>query len=389
MMSTLDQDPGKRPGFVYILGSFGPSLVLFRGNLIRDLLKMGFRVAVGAPNLTLKLRKQLTAMGAEVHETPMSRAGISIVDDLRYYFQLKAMLLRDNPDLLLTYTIKPNIWGALAARRAGVRSIAMVTGLGYAFTDGSYRKSVKQRLVELFARSLYREATRHNYRVIFQNADDIADFVAAGCLEDKTKARLVSGSGVDMDHYSLVPLPEHPTVLMIARLLRNKGVREFAEAAASLKVSFPEARFQLIGPFDEGPDSISRSELESWEAAGLEYLGSVEDVRPAIAAARIYVLPSYREGTPRSVLEAMAMGRPVITTDVPGCRETVEDEVTGLLVPKNDAASLAAAIARLLAAPALAARMGEAGFRRASQKYDVRKVNEDLIREMDFGSLPR
>ncbi|HAW35439.1 MAG TPA: glycosyltransferase family 1 protein [Erythrobacter sp.] len=369
---------------IYLLGSYPPSLVHFRGNLIQDLIALGYRVTVGAPDLTEEWRQKLTAMGATVNETPMRRTGVGVLGDLRYYRRLKSLFIRDKPELVLTYTIKPNIWGALAANRTGVRSIAMVTGLGYAFTDGATKTSLRQWVIRTIVRRLYRVATNYNDRVIFQNSDDADDFFALGCIVDRDKARVVSGSGVDLVHYGRVPLPRTSTVLMVARLLRNKGVREYAEAAISTKRSFPAARFQLVGPFDPGPDSISRAELDGWIAAGLEYLGPVEDVRPYIAAARIYVLPSYREGTPRSVLEAMAMGRPVITTDTPGCRDTVVDGVSGLLVQKGDSDALAAALLRLLENPAEAESLGAAGFQLASRKYDVRLVNRDIIREIEL-----
>lgn len=372
---------------IFVLGSYAPSLLNFRGPLIRALLDAGHRVSVGAPDIASDVRATLETMGATVHETPLERTGTHIGADLVYYRALKRILRAVRPDALLTYTIKPNIWGALAAASVGITSYAMVTGLGYAFTDNGSSPSLRRRIASFAARRLYRAATRRNRYVIFQNSDDIRDFIASGCLKDEGKAKMTAGSGVDMEHYTRTPLPDAPVVLMIARLLAAKGVRDYAAAALALRARYPTARFLLVGPFDEGPDSIGRDEMAKWVADGLEYLGPLEDVRPAIAQAHIYVLPSYyREGTPRSVLEAMAMGRPVVTCDTPGCRETVEHGVNGLLVPARASGALAAAISRLLDDPAEAAAMGEASYALVARKYDVRRVNRAIMEIMGLAT---
>lgn len=364
---------------VFLLGSYAPSLIIFRGPLIRDLLAAGHQVSVGAPDIAEDVRAQLEAMGADVYETPLERRGTSIRADLAYCGVLKRILRSAGPDALLTYTIKPNIWGAFAAASAGITSYAMVTGLGYAYTGTGVRPGARERLTLFAARQLYRSATRRNRRVIFQNPDDRDDFIRVGGLADPAKARVVNGSGVDMAHYARAPLPDAPIVLMIARLLSSKGTREYAAAATALRQRHPAARFLLVGPFDEGPDSIGREEVRQWLTRGVEYLGSTDDVRPLIAQARIYALPSYREGTPRSVLEAMAMGRPIVTCDVPGCRETVEHGVNGLLVPARDPRALADAIDHLLRNPAEAQAMGDAGHALVVRKYDVQKVNRSIM----------
>lgn len=371
---------------VFLLGSYAPSLLNFRGPLIRALLNAGYRVSVGAPEIPADLRATFEAMGVTVHETPLERRGTGLRADLIYCRALKRILRAARPDALLTYTIKPNIWGAFAAASVGVRSYAMVTGLGYAFTDTGARPSLGRRLTGLVARRLYRAATRRNHRVIFQNPDDRDDFIRAGGLADPAKAAMINGSGVDMAHYARAPLPDTPVVLMIARLLAAKGVRDYAAAALTLRIRHPAAHFVLVGPFDEGADSIGDNEVAQWVAGGLEYLGPADDVRPLIAQARIYVLPSYREGTPRSVLEAMAMGRPVVTCDAPGCRETVEHGVNGLLVPVRDPRALADAIGRLLDDPAEAAAMGEASYALVARKYDVWQVNRAIMEIMELAA---
>jgi glycosyltransferase involved in cell wall biosynthesis len=369
---------------VLILASYAPSLLNFRGPLIRAVLAAGHRVSVGAPDIAPALRARLETMGAEVHDTPLRRTGTGILADLRYCAGLRRLITRIHPDIVLTYTIKPNIWGAFAARHAGVPVVAMVTGLGYAFTDSGH-PSLRQRIVQGVARFLYRIASSCNTRVIFQNPDDRDDFCAAGCLVDFSKIGMVDGSGVDMAHYARRSLPDEPVFLMITRLLRNKGVREYAEASLRILRQNSSLRCLLAGPFDEGPDGISKADLDRWIAGGLEYLGPLDDVRPALARARIYVLPSYREGTPRSVLEAMSVGRAVITTDAPGCREAVRDGIEGYLVPVRDSQALAAAMQRMLEHPEQTAVMAEAAFRRAKEKYDVHTINRQMMSLLGLG----
>jgi glycosyltransferase involved in cell wall biosynthesis len=369
-----------KPGsHVLLLASYADSLINFRGPLIRDILAAGYRLTVAAPTITADLKARLEAMGAAVADAPLARTGTNPLTDLRYLKVLKALFRRTRPDLAITYTIKPNIWGALAGASLGVPTAAMVTGLGYAFTGNA---TIKQRLVRALATLLYRAATNKNRVVVFQNPDDLKDFVEAGCLADPSKARMVNGSGVDCFHYARKPLPDEPVFLMISRLLGNKGVREYAAAALTVKVTHPAARFLLVGYLDEGPDGIAQSELRAWIAGGVEYLGPQGDVRPSIASASIYVLPSYREGTPRSVLEAMAMGRPILTTDAPGCRETTQDGVNGYRVPIKDVGELAERMRELISQPELRARMGEASHRIALERYEVSAVNRTLMKHL-------
>ncbi|QFR33440.1 glycosyltransferase family 4 protein [Ancylobacter sp. TS-1] len=364
---------------IFVLASYAPSLLNFRGPLLRELLAEGHRVSVAAPQIDPQLRQRMESFGISVFEVPLERTGLGIVADLMFYRAVRHLMNKLRPDRLLTYTIKPNIWGAFAAYSAGVPSVAMVTGLGYVFTETDVRPSLRERAARLIARKLYRVTTARNRSVIFQNPDDRRDFINAGCLADPSKARLVHGSGVDLDHYARAPLPGQPVFLMIARLVSAKGVRDYARAALELRRQRSAARFQLAGPLDGGPDSIAVSELDGWIASGLEYLGPLDDVRPAIAGAQVFVLPSYREGTPRAVLEAMAMGRAIITTDTPGCRETITHGSEGLLVPPRDPWALAAAMIHLAGSIELSAAMGERAFERARMKYEVHAVNRAVI----------
>jgi glycosyltransferase involved in cell wall biosynthesis len=364
-----------------IVASLPASLTNFRGPLIAELIAQGHTVHAAAPNLLQDgaTSTKLQIMGAIVHNVPLSRTGLNPFADIMAFWAILRLIVSLCPDLVLTYTIKPNIWGAFAAKAAGVRSVAMVTGLGYAFTDSN---SFPNKVSKLIAAQLYRLATGFNDKVIFQNPDDLADFIAAGCLSKTCKARLVNGSGVDTDHYALTQLPDAPVFLMISRLLGNKGVREYARAGIATKSIRPNSRFLLVGYLDKGPDCVKASEVDDWIAGGIEYLGPMEDVRDAIGASSIYVLPSYREGTPRSVLEAMSMGRPIITTDAPGCRETTVENENGYLVPVKDTEILTQRMVALTDNSDLRYSMGMKSRNIAVAKYDVNAVNSVLIKHI-------
>jgi glycosyltransferase involved in cell wall biosynthesis len=373
---------------ILILASYGPSLENFRGSLIKEFIRTGHRVVACAPDILPETEQNLSSMGAEVRETPFHRDGKNILDDITYFRNIRSLIKAEQADLVLTYTIKPNIWGALAARSRGVRSVSMITGLGYAFTDTGYKPGLGTRLLRTAIRRLYRLATNANWKIFFQNTDDPVDFKKAGCLGDTSKIRIVNGSGIDLAQFPQRPMPDDfetaPVFLMIARLLHNKGVIEYVQAATKVKQNMPTARFMLVGPEDTGPDGIDSRLIPDWTAVGIEYLGAQDDVRPFIEDCHVFVLPSYREGTPRSNLEAMATGRPILTTDVPGCRATVVQGGNGFLVPVRDPDALADAMQHLIDTPHLTEIMALKSRQIAEDKYDVNKVNAFMLAEMDL-----
>jgi glycosyltransferase involved in cell wall biosynthesis len=368
---------------ILINGSYAPSLLAFRGKLIETLVKMGHIVHVSAPDVSFEVSQKLKSFGAHVHEIRLGRNRSNPLSDFGYLLELLKLMRKIKCNLVIGYTIKPNIWGSIAARMWGIRSVSMVTGLGFSFSP---QQNFKARTVQVLARFLYAFATRANHRVIFQNPDDIRDFLAAGCLSDPGKAVMVNGSGVDLDHYSVTPLPNNPVFLMIARFLGAKGLREYAAAALQILEARNDCRFILVGFPDEGVDGIPQIEIDTWFQSGLEFGGQLADVRPAISEASVYVLPSYREGTPRTVLEAMAMARAIITTDAPGCRETVIDGLNGFLVPVGNVSELADAMVKLAEDAGLRQRMGSESRRIASLKYDVDKVNAQLLKHLGLGA---
>ena len=360
-----------------IFGSYAPSLIAFRGDLIADALARGHKVHALAPDIDEATAAQLRELGAEPVDVPLGRTSLNPFGTMRSYRALRSAIARVRPDVLIAYTIKPVMLGARAAGELGVpRFVPMITGLGYALISGG---GVRRRIIRETARELYRRALRQAKITIFQNPDDRRDFEAMGMLAPSAQALIVNGSGIDLARFPRQTLPQRPHFLMISRLLRDKGIREFAAASARLKRERPEVQISLAGWRDESPDSISQAELDAIVGAGVTFLGKLDDVRSALAACSVYVLPSYREGTPRSVLEAMSVGRPIITTDAPGCRETVVDGENGLLVPPRDTNALYEAMAKLADDPALRARMAERSRRLAEAKYDVHQVNRAIL----------
>jgi len=341
------------------------NLVNFRRGLIAALLDDGHRVTVLAPSD--EALGKLREMGCDTVALEMDRKGMSPLRDamlaLRFARHFRAL----RPDAVLSYTIKNNVFGAIAARLTRVPFLPNVTGLGTAFLSGSRL----QRLVE----RLYRVAFARVPVVFFQNVDDRDLFLRSGLVRSG-QVRLLPGSGIDLEYFAPRPRPRSAgdgvTFLMIARVLRDKGVIEYAEAAAALRHDHPNARFLLLGPMgSENRTAIDPDVVRAWQGSGvIDYLGVCDDVRPEIAAADCVVLPSYREGMPRSLLEAGAMARPVVATDVPGCRHVVADGETGVLCRARDAESLRDAMARVIAMPPDAREaMGRAARARMEAVY--------------------
>ncbi len=371
---------------IAVLGSQPEYLTGLRGPMIRDFLGMGHEVtAIGAEEMA-SVRTDLEAWGASYEVVPIRRAGINPFADLRAILALYRTLRRLKPDILFAYTVKPIVYGLPVAWLAGVkRRFGMVAGRGFALLPGNERR---RRLARLITVMTYRFSLRFADGVLFHNQDDLDLFREKRLLPAAVRTKRIFGSGVDLDYYRPAPTPAGPvTFLMISRLIADKGVREYIEAARQLKRSYPDSRFRLVGPADPSPNGIAESEIAALAGEGfIEYLGPLTDVRPAIAESHVYVLPSYCEGLPRSVLEAMAMARPVVTTDAPGCRDTVASDSNGFLVPVRDATSLANAMERFIQAPSLVQSMGDAALAFARDRFDVRSVNRSIAEFL--GLLP-
>lgn len=373
-----------------IIASYPASILKFRGALIQALQDKGFDIHIAAPEFNdyPEERDNLIALGYIVHEIPMQRTGTNPAIDAKTLLALYHLMRKIKPDYMMAYTIKPVIYGSLAAKLARIpQRFALITGLGYAFQgadEQGYKKSNLQKIMH----KLYSVALASTHKVFFQNPDDEALFKSMGILTPNASTTVVNGSGVNVSEYNVVPFPiinnkPAPRFLLIARLLGDKGVREYSQAARLIKSKHPQAQFDLVGWIDDNPDAIKQQDLDSWINEGLfNFWGKLDDVQPAIAASSIYVLPSYREGTPRTVLEAMAMGRPIITTDAPGCRETVIDGQNGYLVPVKSVDELAAAMERFIINPELIEKMGMASRALAEKKFDVHSVNKSMLKAM-------
>ena len=366
---------------VVVIGAFAESLVNFRGDLIKSLVAAGHEVSAMAGHSDDATRLRIETLGASFRSYPVQRNGMNPISDLTTFLALRAAFIDLKPDIVLSYTIKPVIWGGMAMRSLGSTAwfYALITGLGLAFQPGG----IKQKLITGLVTRLYRWSLIRATKVIFQNQDNRQVFEDRQIVEAE-RCVVVSGSGVNLDHFGLSPLPQGKVVfLSIARLLGAKGLREYAQAAKIVRERYPNADFYLVGPEDPSPDNIPLSEVVTWKSSGvLQYFGETKDVRPFIEQSNVYVLPSYYEGMPRTVLEAMAMGRPIITTDVPGCRETVVDGDNGFLVPVKDVDALAAAMEKFILKPELIGKMGKRSRAIAEEKYDVHKVNKVIIQAM-------
>ncbi|SAI27078.1 glycosyltransferase [Bordetella ansorpii] len=325
----------------------------------------------------------IVARGMTHHVIPLTRSGKQPLQELGSMWALLQLFRRLRPDVVHLVTIKPVLYGGIAARLAGVPGmVAAISGLGFIFlSDG-----LKAKLVRGVVGVMYRLALGHrNSRVIFQNRADRDTLRRLGALRDGQDV-LIRGSGVDLADWPATPEPPKPVVaLMVARLLRDKGVAEFVEAARLLRAQGLDVRMRLAGGIDPGnPTSATEADVARWREDGaIEVLGERSDVAALTAASHIAVLPSYREGLPKSLLEAAACGRAVITTDVPGCRDAITPDETGLLVPARDSAALAAAIARLATDDALRQRMGFAGRELAEREFDVEDVNRRHLEVYD------
>jgi glycosyltransferase involved in cell wall biosynthesis len=364
---------------IILIGTLPSSIINFRGELVRALVFNGYKVTAFASGASEDEVKKIKLLGAEYCDYPVSRSGLNPLEDFKTFLFLKHKFNEINPDIVLAYTIKPIIWGGLATRFSGVpKFYALVTGLGFAFQSGSFVKNSLMKVVK----SLYRVSLKKAKGVIFQNQDNQRVFID-NKLVDVERCSLVNGSGVDLSCYEKMALTDELTFLLIARLLGDKGIREYVQAAGMVKAKYPNAIFNLVGPEDPSPDGISVKAVDSWHVSGaIVYHGGTDDVRPYIKESNIFVLPSYHEGMPRTVLEAMAMGRPILTTNVPGCKETVVNGENGWLVEKANVEQLAEKMIWFIENQGEWQRMGDISHQMAIEKFDVHKVNQELLKIM-------
>jgi glycosyltransferase involved in cell wall biosynthesis len=322
---------------------------------------------------------RLEALGIPWIELPMGRRSVNPIMESITLLRVVRLYRQVKPDLVHHFTHKPLIYGSIAASWVGVPAVVnAVTGLGYIFID----EGMRTRMLRVMLRPLFKRAFLHsNEVVVFQVEDDQDLFIDQGLIAPE-KAVLIAGSGVDLDRFAMLPQPAGSPVVMVAsRMLWSKGIREFVEAAKRLKVDHPELRFVLVGRPDRGnPSSIPESKLRAWHDAGVvEWWGHRDDMPQVYGQAHIVVLPSYTEGIPRNLIEAAAVGRPIVASDLPGCRQVVEHGRNGLIVPLRDAEALAQALQRLLSDPDERARMGRHGRSIMEQHFSDGIINEQTL----------
>lgn len=345
------------------------NLLNFRAGLIRALVAAGYEVVTVAPYD--KYAASLKSLGCRFVPLHMENGGTNPIKDALLTWRFLRLFAKERPDVYLGYTVKPNVYGSLAAHMVGVPVINNIAGLGAVFIKGG--------LLLRLVRTLYRLALDRSAKVFFQNPDDRALFIDGGLVKANV-TELLPGSGIDLSRFLPVPFRgggDKVRFLLIARMLRDKGVYEYVEAARQLHERWPQAEFCLLGFLDvQNPAAISRTEMDAWVADGVvNYLGVSDDVRAEIAAADCVVLPSYREGTPRTLLEAAAMARPIITTDAVGCREVVDDGVNGYLCQVRSADDLAAKMEEMLSiSVSQRTEMGFRGRRKVESQFDERIV---------------
>ena len=363
--------------FIFI-ASWTESIIHFRGDLVKRVLDAGFEVHFIAPFLPadLEVREKLESRGVTCHPVRFDRGSVNPFRDILLFFRLFRVIKEIKPEYVFSYTIKPVIYGSSAAFLARVPKIySLITGLGLSFNNSG----LAQTLVRHISSTMYKAALLANRRVFFQNPDDLKVFTDAK-ITNTEKSIVVNGSGVDTESYRVRPLPDTAHFIMVARFLINKGFREYVQAAKIVKAKYPEATFSLVGFIDDSSNAIFKHELDDVIKDGsVNYVGRLKSVKEQIALADTIVLPSYHEGTPRSILEGMSMWRAVITTDVAGCRSTVVDGLNGILVKAKSVDSLAAAMILLIKDRGLVAEMGRQSRMIAEEKFNVEKVTRSII----------
>ena len=369
---------------IVIIASCSEGFFRLRRQLAIRMMQIGYKVYVIFPiDSDPVYTEKTSSLGINCIETTMQRQGMNPIKDFKTFLDIYKVLKKLQPDIVFSYTAKPVIYGSSAAKLAGIPKIySLINGLGYAFIGNT----IKDRIIKLIASYLYRIGLCFNEKVFFQNPDDKALFFENKIIARTKKTIIVNGSGVDISYFAKEPLSNKQlSFLLMSRLMRDKGIYEFIEAVRIIKKKYPQIIFRIAGWICSNPSAIKQSEFNAWIEEGLiKFYGRLEDVRPAIKNCSVCVLPSYREGTPRAVLEAMSMGRAIITTDTAGCRETVENGVNGFLVPVRNATKLADAIERFILNPGLIEKMGFNSRRIAEKKYDVNLVNQKIISELEL-----
>lgn len=364
---------------IAILVCYNPTLVNFRLDLMLEMIRLGHQVVAIGNESDVKWSKTLQPYGIEYRFIKMQRNGLNPVWDFFSFIQLVKLLKKEKPDRIFTSQAKMVLYGGLAAHWLGIREIyPLIAGLGSVFlSDG-----LKGRILRKILMSGYRLSLLLSPSVFFQNQDD-ASFFIDNKIVTSDKIVFLNGSGVNLDKFARQPFPKTFGFLCVCRVLRDKGVLEYLSACRTIKKQYPEIRCLLVGPFDSNPSALNPGDLQPFiDDGSIEYFGEQADVRPYLAQCNVFILPSYREGTPKSVLEAMSCGKAIITTDAPGCRETVVERKNGFLVPVKDDKAIEEKMLYLYHNPDVCEQMGNTSRQIAEQRFDVRLVNQVILQTM-------
>ena len=368
---------------IAILVCYNPTLINFRLDMMLEMIRLGHQVVAVGNESADKWERILQPYGIEYRFVKLQRNGLNPIPDFFSFIRLVKLLKREKPDRIFTSQAKIVLYGGLAAHFLGIRDVyPLVAGLGSVFLSGGLKGCILKKILM----SGYRLSLRGSPSVFFQNQDDASYFIDNKIVPSE-KIVFLNGSGVNLEKFSKQPFPDTFGFLCVCRVIRDKGVMEFFSACRMVRKQYPEIRCLLVGPFDSNPSSLKPSDLQPYiDDGSIEYFGEQTDVRPYLAQCDVFVLPSYREGTPKSVLEAMSCGKAIITTDAPGCRETAMEGKNGFLVPVKDDKAIAEKMLFLFRNPDICEQMGNASRQIAEQRFDVRLVNQVILRTMRIGN---
>lgn len=366
---------------IAVLSSHTSSLFWFRMDMMKDFIENGHTVIALGSEPEAEWKKKFEEYNIDYRQLYVERNGMNPLKDLKTLGLLYTFMKKERPDKVFAYQAKTVVYGSIAAKLNGVSEVyPLIAGLGSIFRGEGF----KNKIVKTIMKIEYWAACKCSKKVFFQNQDDKNEFIQNGLVKDK-KTVIINGSGVDLEKFKPTQFPEEPAFLYIGRLIKDKGIMEYLEACREIKDKHPKVRCLLVGPFDSNPSALKPDELKPYIDNGvIEYFGEQSDVRPFISQCSTFVLPSYHEGTPKTVLEAMAMGRSIITSDAPGCRETVIEGLNGYLVKVKDIKGLTNRMEYLISEREICKNMGQESAKIAREKYDVKVVNQSIIQTMDL-----
>ncbi len=369
---------------VLVLSTHTKSLYRFRMDMMKDFMRANYEVVAVGEEYSDEIINDFSSEGIVYKSIPIKRNSLNPFNDLRVITSIVRLLTEERPDKVFAFFAKAVTYGGLACRWLGIKEFyPMIAGVGSVFLGTGLKNSIIRRILV----TQYKVGLKKAAAYFFQNNDDVVLFEQYGII-DKQKVSMTNGSGVNTSIFYPTPLPSVPTFLCVSRLIKDKGVTEYLEACREVKKIHPEVKCLLVGPFDSNPSAIKKTELDSYIKDGaIEYFGEQTDVFKYISMASVFILPSYREGTPKSVLEAMSCARAIITTDAPGCRETIVDGYNGFMVPVKNVSAIVDAMCKYIDEESLVTRHGKRGREMVEAKFDVRLVNATILRTMGINDF--